>query len=68
MAERAPTEEHLYSAEHGTRTEKMSPTDHTHGHMDITEQKRTFEGFVKFWIYLFGATAVILIFLAIFVA
>jgi hypothetical protein len=68
MAERAPTEEHLYSAEHGTRTEKMSPTDYEYGHMDITEQKRTFEGFVQFWIYLAAATAITLIFLAIFVA
>jgi hypothetical protein len=68
MAERAPTGEHLYSTEHGTRTEKISPTDYVPGHMDISEQKRTFEGFVKFWIYLAGATAAILIFLAIFVA
>jgi hypothetical protein len=68
MAERAPTEEHLYSAEHGTRTEKTAPGHYEHGTMDIAEQKRTFEGFVKFWIYLAGATAAVLIFLAIFVA
>jgi hypothetical protein len=68
MANRAPSEEHLYSTEHGTLTEKTSPAAYHTGTMDITEQKRTFEGFVKFWIYVFGATVLILIFLAIFVA
>jgi uncharacterized membrane protein len=39
--------------------------EHQHGTMDVTEQERTFEGFIRFWVLLFGATAVILIFLAI---
>jgi hypothetical protein len=40
--------------------------EHRHGEMDITEHKKTFEGFIKFWVYLFGASAAILIFLALF--
>jgi hypothetical protein len=36
------------------------------GKMDITEQERTFEGFIRFWVILFGVAALILIFLAIF--
>jgi hypothetical protein len=67
MAERAPEREHLYSTEHGTLTEKTDGSgEHSHGTMDITEQKRTFEGFIKFWIYLFAAVFAVLIFLAIF--
>jgi len=41
-------------------------SDHQHGKMDITDQEKTFEGFIKFWIVLFGVSAAILIFLAIF--
>ncbi|MEO0388577.1 MAG: aa3-type cytochrome c oxidase subunit IV [Pseudomonadota bacterium] len=41
-------------------------SDHEHGKMDITEQEKTFEGFIKFWIYLFAASAAVLIFLALF--
>jgi hypothetical protein len=67
MAQQTQREEHLYSTEHGTLTEKTTAaTEHEHGHMDISEQKRTFEGFIKFWIYLFGGSIAILIFLAIF--
>ncbi len=40
--------------------------DHEHGEMDITEQEKTFEGFIRFWVYLFGASIAILIFLALF--
>lgn len=40
--------------------------EHKHGEMDITEQKRTFEGFMRFWVYLFGFSAFVLIFLALF--
>lgn len=36
------------------------------GEMDITEQQKTFAGFIKAGIWLSGATAAILIFLAIF--
>jgi hypothetical protein len=67
MAQQTQREEHLYSTEHGTLTEKTAPsTEYRPGQMDITEQKRTFEGFIKFWIYLFGGAFAILIFLAIF--
>lgn len=41
-------------------------TKHEHGKMDVTEHEKTFEGFIKFWIWLFGISAAILIFLAIF--
>lgn len=41
-------------------------SDHEHGSMDITEQERAFAGFVKFWIWLFGISFAILLFLAIF--
>jgi hypothetical protein len=69
MAQQTQREENLYSTEHGTLTEKTTPeTEHKHGHMDINDQKRTFEGFIKFWIYLSGAVIAILIFLAIFAA
>jgi hypothetical protein len=40
--------------------------EHKHGEMDITEQKRTFDGFLRFWAILFGVSAFILIFLALF--
>ena len=43
-----------------------SMPEHEHGKMDITEQEKTFEWFIKLWIWLFGASAFILIFLAIF--
>jgi hypothetical protein len=39
---------------------------HKHGEMDISEHRRTFEGFIRFWIYLFSGAAAILIFLALF--
>ena len=42
----------------------MAETEH--GGMDVAEHQRTFEGFVRFFVYLFGAAALILIFLAIF--
>lgn len=40
--------------------------EHRHGEMDITEHKKTFEGFIKFWVVVFGGSAAILIFLALF--
>jgi hypothetical protein len=40
--------------------------DYKHGEMDITTQERTFEGFIRFFVYLFGAAIGILIFLALF--
>lgn len=39
---------------------------HVHGQMDISDQERTFESFIKFWVVVFGASIGILIFLALF--
>ncbi|HVL22276.1 MAG TPA: aa3-type cytochrome c oxidase subunit IV [Amaricoccus sp.] len=33
---------------------------------DAAQHQRTFEAFIHFWVYVFGAAALILIFLAIF--
>lgn len=51
----------------------MASESHGHGQHrhsaainDVAEHERTFEGFVRFWVYVFGAAALILIFLAIF--
>lgn len=46
--------------------EHHSTTDHVHGTMDISDHEKTFEGFLKFWVYVFGVSIAILIFLAIF--
>ncbi|WP_424930388.1 aa3-type cytochrome c oxidase subunit IV [Amaricoccus tamworthensis] len=40
--------------------------EHKHGEMDISVQEKTFEGFIKFFTYLFGSAIAVLIFLAIF--
>jgi hypothetical protein len=40
--------------------------EHEHGTMDIEAHKKTFEGFIRFWVYVFSISAAILIFLAIF--
>ena len=40
--------------------------EYKHGEMDITEQEKTFAGFMRFWVYVFTAAAAVLIFLAIF--
>lgn len=32
----------------------------------VAEHQRTFDGFVRFWVYVFGAAILVLIFLAIF--
>jgi hypothetical protein len=37
-----------------------------YGKMDITDQEQTFAAFIRFWVYLFGTAAAILIFLALF--
>jgi hypothetical protein len=39
---------------------------HMHGSMDVAEHERMFEAYVRFWVYVFGAAAAVLIFLAIF--
>ena len=33
---------------------------------DVAEHQRTFEAFIRFWVYVFGVAALVLIFLAIF--
>lgn len=48
----------------------------THGHVghaahgapinDVAEHQRTFDAFIRFWVYVFGTAALVLIFLAIF--
>lgn len=40
--------------------------EHKHGSMDVSEQEKTFEGFVKFTTYSVIAIIGILIFLALF--
>jgi hypothetical protein len=40
--------------------------EHKHGEMDIVEHEKTFAAFIRFWVYVFGAAALILIFLALF--
>ncbi len=40
--------------------------DHEHGVMDVAQHQRTFEAFIRFWVYVFGAAALVLIFLAMF--
>lgn len=42
------------------------PTEHVHGEMDISEHEKTFEGFIRFWVLVFGVSIGILIFLALF--
>ncbi len=37
----------------------MSGTDYTHGEMDITEQKRTWEGFITFTLWMSGIVILI---------
>jgi len=32
----------------------------------VDEHQKTFDGFVRFWVYVFGASILILVFLAIF--
>lgn len=41
-------------------------SDHTHGSMDITEQEKTFSGFIKLGKWTIGICVAILVFLAIF--
>lgn len=40
--------------------------EYKHGEMDITDHEKTFEGFLRFFVFLFGTAIAILIFLAIF--
>ena len=41
-------------------------SDHEHGKMDVTEQEKTFEGFIRVSTWVAGISIGILIFLAIF--
>ncbi len=40
--------------------------EHDHGGMDVAQHQRTFEAFIRFWVYVFGAALAVLIFLALF--
>ncbi len=40
-------------------------SEHEHGSMDITEQERTFAGFMQWTVWVCVAVAIILIFLAL---
>ena len=42
-------------ADHSHATPSATP--HVHGTMDVTDHQRTFEGFMRFWVYL-AATAI----------
>ena len=33
---------------------------------DVADHQRTFEGFIRFWVYVFGAAVAVLVFLALF--
>lgn len=37
-----------------------------YGGNPVEEHQKTFEAFIHFWVYVFGASALVLIFLAIF--
>lgn len=39
--------------------------DHKHGEMDITEQEKTFEGFIRFTVWTTAIVILVLIFLAL---
>ena len=43
----------------------MSEHKHEHGTMDISVQERTFAGFMRFWVWVFGGAIAFLIFLAL---
>lgn len=54
-------------ADHGTRPATGAQAgEHGRGEMEIAEHKRMFDAFIKFWVLVFGASAAILIFLALF--
>jgi len=54
-------------AEHHDHAQSQGDAEvHVHGTMDITTQEKTFDGFIRFWAYLFGTSIAILIFLALF--
>jgi hypothetical protein len=56
---------HQAHEHHGKDGGHHGVAHHEHGTMEIAEHQRTFEGFIRFWVIVFGATAFILIFLAL---
>ncbi len=40
--------------------------EYERGKMNIEEHEKTFEGFLRMWVYIFGASLAVLIFLALF--
>ncbi len=40
--------------------------EHEHVSTDAAEHQRTFEAFIRFWVYVFSAAIAVLIFLALF--
>ncbi len=49
----------------GGRTSESNMSDHKHGEMDVTEQEKTFEGFIKVSIWVTCISIGVLIFLAL---
>ena len=45
---------------------EINVTEHQHGKMDISEQKRVFSGFIKFGLYVGLFSIFVLVFLALF--
>ena len=43
----------------------MAESEHKHGEMDISEQEKTFEGFIKFSVWTVVICLLILVFLAL---
>jgi len=39
--------------------------EHKHGEMDITDQEKTFEGFIRFSVWVAAISVLILVFLAL---
>lgn len=44
----------------------MAEHHHESATTNVAEHQRTFDAFIRFWVYVFGGAALILIFLAIF--
>jgi hypothetical protein len=51
---------------HGEHAPDAAHAAHEPGSMDIAEHRRMFEAFIRFWVLVFGVSAAILIFLALF--
>jgi hypothetical protein len=55
-----------HQAAHGAGHGAHDAAEHRHGEMDITDHQKTFEGFLRFWVLVFGGSIFILILLALF--